>query len=112
MLVNHERRLLSKSGEAVDHLVSVKRKPNRSWPADHSRLCALESRGDLRWIGERAGPPLGGVFAMRHVTEQGLERLGVPSTHLDLFEPVDLQDMLDGSDHIRPWTGEQMSRPA
>ena len=107
MLVNHDRRLLSKAAEAVDRLVSVKQKPDRSWPADHSRLCALESRGELRWIGERAGPPLGGVFATWRITEKGMERLSAQWAHIELFERADLWRLLDGGARSYPWMGER-----
>jgi hypothetical protein len=75
MLVNHEHRLLTKAAEAVAGHVSVKRERDRSWPGDHSRLCALQSSGDVRWIGEQAGPHIGGVFATWQITEEGLARL-------------------------------------
>jgi len=45
MLVNHERRLLNKAAEARDYRISLYRKPDDSWPSDHSRLTALESDG-------------------------------------------------------------------
>ena len=76
MLIDHERRLLSKAAEAVNHLISVRQNPDTSWPSDHSRLCALASKGELRWIGERARPHLGGVVATWQITDEGLTRLG------------------------------------
>jgi hypothetical protein len=89
MLVNHERRLLTKAAEAVAGRISIKRERDRSWPSDHSRLCALQSGGDVRWIGEQAGPHIGGVFATWQVTEQGLARLErlttQPITPFDLW---------------------------
>lgn len=89
MLVNHERRLLTKAAEAVAGRVSVKRERDSSWPSDHSRLCALQSKGDVRWIGEQAGPHIGGVFAIWQITEEGLarlERLGTsPTKPFDLW---------------------------
>lgn len=75
MLVNHERRLLTKAAEAIDGHISVKREMDRAWPGDHSRLTSLESRGDLLWLGERAGPHLGGTFATWQITDAGLSRL-------------------------------------
>ena len=75
MLVNHERRLLTKAAEAVAGRISVNRERDRSWPSDHSRLCALQSGGDVRWLGEQAGPHIGGVFATWQITEQGSARL-------------------------------------
>ena len=71
ILVNHERRLLTKAAEAVAGRISAKREPDRSWPGDHSRLCALESRGDIQWIGQQAGPHIGGMFAIWQITRQG-----------------------------------------
>ena len=76
MLIDHERRLLSKAAEAVNHLISIRQNPDTSWPSDHSRLCALASKGELRWIGERARPHLGGVVATWQITDEGLTRLG------------------------------------
>jgi hypothetical protein len=35
----------------------------------------LASRGDLVWVGERAGPHLGGTFATWQITDAGLSRL-------------------------------------
>ena len=81
MLVNHERRLLARAASATNQQISVKQRSDRSWPSDHSRLCALESKGELRWVGERAGPHLGGVFATWQITSEGvdsLETLGGP----------------------------------
>ncbi|GJE46228.1 hypothetical protein [Methylobacterium soli] len=68
MLVNHERRLLKKAAEAVDFQISIKQKPNSSWPGDHSRLSALESRGDLRRIGVDAD------LETWQITDSGLAR--------------------------------------
>jgi hypothetical protein len=75
MLVNHERRLLNKAAHSTDGRISVKREPDRAWPGDHSRLCGLERRGDLVWLGEQAGPHLGGTFATWRITPAGLEQL-------------------------------------
>lgn len=76
MLVNHERRLLTKAAQSTDGCVSVKRQLDRAWPGDHSRLCNLESRGELVWLGEQAGPHLGGTFSKWQITPAGLEQLG------------------------------------
>jgi hypothetical protein len=75
MLVNHERRLLTKAAQSTDGRISVKRQFDRAWPGDHSRLRSLESRGDLVWLGEQAGPHLGGTFATWKITSAGLEQL-------------------------------------
>ena len=75
MLVNHERRLLTKAAQAVAGRISVKREPDRSWPGDHSRLCALANSGKVRWVGEQAGPHIGGVFATWEITEEGIASL-------------------------------------
>ena len=50
MLVNHERRLFNKAAESGDSRISIQRKPDESWPGDHSRLTALESVGHLERI--------------------------------------------------------------
>lgn len=87
LLVNHDRRILTKAAEAVAGRISVKRERDRSWPSDHSRLCALQSQGDVRWIGEQAGPHIGGVFATWQITQEGLAHLKrlttLPSDPLD-----------------------------
>jgi hypothetical protein len=77
MLINHEQRLLTKAAQAVAGRISVKRQQDRSWPGDHSRLCALASDGKVRWIGEQAGPHIGGLFATWEITENGLASLEV-----------------------------------
>ncbi|WP_267359792.1 MULTISPECIES: hypothetical protein [unclassified Methylobacterium] len=75
MLVNHEHRLLTKAAQSIDGCVSVKRQLDRAWPGDHSRLCGLESRGDLMWLGEQAGPHLGGTFSTWQITPAGLQQI-------------------------------------
>ncbi|GJD51810.1 hypothetical protein OPKNFCMD_4569 [Methylobacterium crusticola] len=70
-MIDHERRLLSKAATATEGMISVKREPTRAWPGDHSRLCALENDGHLDFLGEQAGPHLGGTFAIWRITEQG-----------------------------------------
>jgi hypothetical protein len=77
MLVNHERRLLDKAAQSTDGRISVKRQLDRDWPSDHRHLRDLESRGDLVWLGEQAGPHLGGTFATWQITPAGLEQLQV-----------------------------------
>ncbi|KAB1072682.1 hypothetical protein F6X51_14885 [Methylobacterium planeticum] len=74
-MINHERRLLSKAAQAIAGRISVKREPDRSWPGDHSRLCALASLGKVRWLGEQVGPHIGGTYASWEITEQGLASL-------------------------------------
>ncbi|MEH3147602.1 MAG: hypothetical protein PGN34_20155 [Methylobacterium frigidaeris] len=74
-MIDHEQRLLSKAAADVEGRISVKRDPDRSWPGDHSRLCALENDGHLLWVGEQAGPHLGGTFAIWQITERGLGTL-------------------------------------
>ena len=76
MLVNHERRLLCKAAASANSLISVKKNTDTSWPSDHSRLCALASRGELRWIGENARAHFGGVVATWQITEESLARRG------------------------------------
>lgn len=73
MLINHERRLLRQAAEAADRQISIKQKPDRSWPGDHSRLLALESRGDLRSVDLQ--PTLAVAFATWQITERGLSAL-------------------------------------
>lgn len=80
MQVNHERRLLAKAAEAVAGRISIKCDPNRSWPGDHSRLVALQSSGNLKWIGQQAGPHIGGVFATWQITEKGIASLQALNT--------------------------------
>jgi len=69
MLVNHTRRLLNKAAESGDCRISIQRKPNASWPADHSRLTALESVGHLEWVGH------GDECAIWQITSAGLTQL-------------------------------------
>ena len=72
MLVNHERRLLNKAAEARDYRISIYRKPNASWPSDHSRLTALESDGHLERIGLHDAH---GGLATWQITSTGLTQL-------------------------------------
>ncbi|MGU3537543.1 hypothetical protein [Methylobacterium sp. A54F] len=75
MRVNHERRLLQKAADAVDRQVSVRQRPDSSWPGDHSRLVALESRGDVRLVGQQTDRNAGEIFAVWQITERGLTAL-------------------------------------
>jgi hypothetical protein len=73
MLVNHERRLLNRAAEARDARISIRKKPDDSWPSDHSRLTALESVGHLERIGQaEATSP---EFATWQITTAGLSQL-------------------------------------
>lgn len=72
MLVNHERRLLNKAAEARDYRISIYRKPDNSWPSDHSRLSALESDGRLERINHHDD---GGELATWKITSIGLTQL-------------------------------------
>lgn len=71
MLVNHERRLLKKAAEAVDLQISIRQNTDRSWPSDHSRLVALETRGDFR----RVIIDTSGACAVWRLTDSGLATL-------------------------------------
>ncbi|MGH1572000.1 hypothetical protein ACRAWG_16520 [Methylobacterium sp. P31] len=73
MLVNHERRLLNRAAEARDFRISVRKKPDDSWPSDHSRLAALESIGHLERIGRDDMPD--DVLAVWQITASGLTQL-------------------------------------
>ena len=72
MLVNHERRLLNKAAEARDCRISIFRKPDDSWPSDHSRLTALESDGHLERISRHDAD---GELATWEITSIGLTQL-------------------------------------
>lgn len=73
MLVNHERRLLNKAAEARDYRISIRKKPDDSWPGDHSRLSALESLGHLMRVG---GPGVtDDALATWQLTASGLTQL-------------------------------------
>ncbi|MGH1592275.1 hypothetical protein ACRBEV_32655 (plasmid) [Methylobacterium phyllosphaerae] len=75
MLVDDELRLLTKAAQSTNGCISVKREQDWAWPNDHSRLCSLEKQGDLVWLGEQAGPHIGGTFATWQITDAGLARL-------------------------------------
>ncbi|ACL56513.1 hypothetical protein [Methylobacterium nodulans] len=81
-MIDHERRLLSKAAQTAEGRISVKRDPDRSWPGDHSRLCALENDGHLRFVGEQAGPHIGGTFAIWQITERGRAALQVKEAQM------------------------------
>lgn len=74
-MIDHRRRLLSRAALADEGLITVRREPDRAWPGDHSRLCALENDGDLLFLGERPGPLPGGASAEWRLTAQGREAL-------------------------------------
>ena len=98
MLVNHEHRLLTKAAQSTNGCISVKRELDRAWPNDHSRLCSLESRGDLVWLGEHAGPHIGGTFATWQITDAGLARLQqLLCVEADLGPAVPLPDLIPSS---------------
>ncbi|GJD58460.1 hypothetical protein [Methylobacterium dankookense] len=75
MLVNHARRLLRRAAEAADLQISIRQKPDLSWPSDHSRLVALESRGDLLRIDLRDGRGTDKACATWQITDRGLANL-------------------------------------
>lgn len=77
MLVNHERRLLSKAAEARDDRISIRKKPDDRWPSDHSRLTALESLGHLTRIGCCTAPD--DALAVWQITASGRTQLRVLS---------------------------------
>ncbi|MHB2206325.1 hypothetical protein [Methylobacterium sp. CM6257] len=72
MLVNHERRLLNKAAEASDYRISIRKKPDNSWPSDHSRLTALESVGRLKQVGDHG---ISIPCVTRQITSTGLTQL-------------------------------------
>jgi hypothetical protein len=78
-MIDHRRRLLNRAALADEGRISVRREPDRAWPGDHSRLCALESDGHLIFLGEQPGPQPGGAFAVWRITEQGRRALGQPA---------------------------------
>lgn len=69
MLVNHERRLLNKAAGSGNARISIQRKPNASWPGDHSRLTALASVGHLEQVA------VGDGLATWQITASGLTQL-------------------------------------
>lgn len=73
MLVNHERRLLNKAAEARDYRISIRRRPDNSWPGDHSRLTALESLGHLERIDRLEGAD--DAHTTWQLTKAGLNQL-------------------------------------
>ncbi|WP_457108471.1 hypothetical protein [Methylobacterium sp. P5_C11] len=75
MLVNHERRLLSKAAEAGDYRISIRKKPDASWPSDHSRLAALETTGHLQRVDHPDSAE--GRLAVWQITAAGLSQLQV-----------------------------------
>ncbi|KMO15249.1 hypothetical protein [Methylobacterium platani] len=75
-MIDHRRRLLSRAALAEEGRITVLREPDRAWPGDHSRLCALENDGHLLFLGEEPGPHPGGTSAAWRITAQGREALG------------------------------------
>lgn len=75
-MIDHRRRLLSRAALAEEGRITVRREPDRAWPGDHSRLCALENDGHLLFLGEEAGPRPGGASAAWRITARGREALG------------------------------------
>lgn len=75
MLVNHARRLLKQAAQAADFQISIRQKPDRSWPGDHSRLVALESRGDFFRIDESGVSEADRSSATWRITDHGLANL-------------------------------------
>jgi hypothetical protein len=73
MLVNHERRLLNKAAEARDYRISIRKKPDDSWPGDHSRLSALETLGHLKRVG--GSEVIDDTHATWQLTASGLTQL-------------------------------------
>lgn len=69
-MIDHRRRLLSRAALAEGR-ITLQREPDRAWPGDHSRLCALENDGHLLFLGEQAGPLPGGASAAWRITAQG-----------------------------------------
>lgn len=69
-MIDHRRRLLSRAALA-EGCITLQREPNRAWPGDHSRLCALENDGHLLFLGEQPGPVPGGASAAWRLTAQG-----------------------------------------
>jgi len=74
-MIDHRRRLLSRAALTAEGCITVQRAPDRAWPGDHSRLCALENDGHLLFLGERPGPMPGSASAAWRLTAQGREAL-------------------------------------
>lgn len=70
-MIDHRRRLLSRAALGTEGRITLERAPDRAWPGDHSRLCALENDGDLLFLGEQPGSRPGGVAAAWCLTPQG-----------------------------------------
>jgi hypothetical protein len=78
-MIDHRRRLLSRA--ALEGRIILRREPDRAWPGDHSRLCALANDGDLAFLGEEPGPQPGGASAAWRITERGRMALGESRLH-------------------------------
>ncbi|MGE7418827.1 hypothetical protein [Methylobacterium tarhaniae] len=74
-MIDHRRRLLSRAALTDEGRITVRREPDRAWPGDHSRLCALENDGHLLFLGEEPGPSPGSASAGWRITAQGREAL-------------------------------------
>ncbi|AWN52749.1 hypothetical protein [Methylobacterium sp. 17Sr1-1] len=74
-MIDHRRRLLSRAALAEEGCITLRREPDRAWPGDHSRLCALENDGHLLFLGEQPGPNPGSASAAWRITAQGREML-------------------------------------
>lgn len=70
-MIDHRRRLLNRAALAAEGRITLRREPDRAWPGDHSRLCALENDGHLLFLGEQPGPSPGGASAAWRITAQG-----------------------------------------
>ena len=70
-MIDHRRRLLSRAALTAEGRITLRREPDRSWPGDHSRLCALENDGHLLFLSEQPGPLPGGASAAWRITAQG-----------------------------------------
>ena len=75
-MIDHRRRLLSRAALAEEGRITLRRDPDRAWPNDHSRLCAIKNDGDLLFLGEEPGPLPGGACAAWRITAQGRAALG------------------------------------
>ncbi|GJD60457.1 hypothetical protein [Methylobacterium frigidaeris] len=70
-MIDHRRRLLSRAALTEEGCITLQREPDRGWPGDHSRLCALENDGHLLFLGEEPGSRPGSASAAWRITAQG-----------------------------------------
>ncbi|TNC11458.1 hypothetical protein FF100_20290 [Methylobacterium terricola] len=70
-MIDHRRRLLSRAALTAEGRITVQRAPDRAWPGDHSRLCALENDGHLLFLGEQPGALPGSASAAWRLTTRG-----------------------------------------